>query len=122
MKHVVLAVSLFATLVLALASAGTAAPQAASCTVSPNPASVDGSWTVTAANLPGGEVNRVEKFPDGALATMRIDPAKDGSYSETDTAWYGHQSGTYTYQFVGRVSWPSGSWSKTYATCTVEVG
>lgn len=32
------------------------------------------------------------------------------------------QTGTYTYQFVGRVKWPQGAYSQVYANCSVQVG
>jgi hypothetical protein len=33
----------------------------------------------------------------------------------------GSTTGTYTYEFVGRVSWPSGDTNKIYATCSMQV-
>jgi hypothetical protein len=31
------------------------------------------------------------------------------------------QTGTYKYQFVGRIKWPAGTYSQTYAQCSVAV-
>ena len=124
MKKTLLAVgTLVSALVLAFAAFSQAATKPASCSVTPNPATLGETITVSASGLsPGKEVNRIETFPDGAKSTMRVDVGTDGTYSGTEVAgWYGNQTGDYTIQFVSKVSWPTGDFKTVYATCTFTV-
>jgi hypothetical protein len=53
--------------------------------------------------------------------------AADGTYSVTAQAsstslLAAPQTGTYGYQFVGRVKWPQGTFNQSYASCSMQVG
>ena len=64
-------------------------------------------------------------YPNGTASTGPIDVASDGTFTLTTSsasALPAEQTGTYTYQFVSRVSWPSGSYNKLYESCSVNVG
>jgi hypothetical protein len=69
-------------------------------------------------------------FPDGGKSTGPIPLNADGTYATTGSsdmsASWGvipaGQSGTYSYRFVSRVKWPQGTYTQTYATCSVTVG
>jgi hypothetical protein len=59
--------------------------------------------------------------PDGATLTSPIDTS-GGSYSGSYTgAFWNGETGTYTYAFVGKVSWPAGTYSQVYSTCSAQV-
>jgi hypothetical protein len=49
--------------------------------------------------------------------------ASNGNWSGSYTApdWNG-ETGTYTYTFVGKITWPAGTFSQLYASCSVQVG
>ncbi|HXJ64188.1 MAG TPA: hypothetical protein VNN79_10585 [Actinomycetota bacterium] len=53
--------------------------------------------------------------------TTSIDTS-NGAYSRYYEApiWNG-ETGTYTYAFVGKVTWPAGTYNQVYATCSVQV-
>jgi hypothetical protein len=91
------------------------------CSGSPNQAALGQSWTLSAFGLPtNGIVNLITTYPNGDTLTAPVSPAANGTYS-TSTA-PAQQTGTYGYQFVGRVRWPAGTFNQTYATCSVQVG
>lgn len=98
-----------------------------SCSIAPGQVVLDQDWTVSASGLPG-TVNMIVTFPDGAQSTGPITVA-GGTYTTTGnsnmSASWGfiapEQTGTYTYQFVGRVKWPAGTYSQLYAQCSVVV-
>jgi hypothetical protein len=68
-------------------------------------------------------------FPSGDKISGQITPASDGTISFTGnsnmSAGWGfiapEQKGTYTYQFVGKISWPAGTFTRLYAQCSVVV-
>lgn len=98
------------------AAASANKPAGAQCAVAAN-ANVLSSelYTVSASGLPtGGALNLRVLYPSGNVDTTPI-TATNGSYS-LDTSV--DQTGV-TYEFVGRVSWPSGSTNKVYATCSM---
>jgi hypothetical protein len=98
-----------------------------SCSITPGSVALDQTWTVSAKGLPS-TVNRIITFPDGAQTTGPI-TVSGGSYTTTGnsnmSANWGfiapEQTGTYKYQFVGRVKWPAGTYSQMYAQCSVVV-
>jgi hypothetical protein len=100
------------------------------CSISPSQVVLDQVWTVSASGLPtNSTVNRILTFPDGSTSTGPITVASDGTYTTTGSsdmsASWGfiapEQMGTYTYQFVGKVTWPAGTFKKLYAECSVLV-
>ena len=100
------------------------------CSISPGQVVLDQSWTVSAWGLPpSSTVNMIISFPDGGQATGPITVASNGTFATTGnsdmSASWGfiapEQKGTYTYQFVGKVKWPAGTFSQSYARCTVVV-
>lgn len=98
------------------------------CSITPGQVALDQTWTVSAWGLPS-TVNMIITFPDGAQSTGPITVAPGGTYTTTGnsnmSASWGfiapEQTGTYTYQFVGRIKWPAGTYNQTYARCTVTV-
>jgi hypothetical protein len=98
------------------------------CSISPSQAALDQNWTVSAWGLPS-TVNMIITFPDGAQSTGPITVASDGTYTTTGnsnmSASWGfiapEQTGTYNYQFVGRIKWPAGTYNQLYAQCAVSV-
>jgi len=99
---------------------------ASPCTVNPNPAALDQLFTVSATGLPtGGAVNLIITFPNGTAATSPISVSSNGSYtltmSSAGSMFPSEQTGTYKYQFVGKVKWPAGTFNQSYATCSETV-
>ena len=100
----------------------------AGCSIAPGQVVLDQNWTVSAWGLPS-TVNMIITFPDGASSTGPITVASGGTYTTTGnsnmSASWGfiapEQTGTYKYQFVGRIKWPAGTYNQTYAQCTVTV-
>jgi hypothetical protein len=98
------------------------------CSISPGQVALDQVWTVSAWGLPS-TVNQIITFPNGAQSTGPITVASGGTFTATGSsnmsATWGfiapEQTGTYTYQFVGRVRWPQGTFKQLYATCSVLV-
>jgi hypothetical protein len=98
------------------------------CSITPGQVALDQVWTVSARGLPS-TVNMIITFPDGAQSTGPITVASGGTFSTTGSsnmsASWGfiapEQTGTYKYQFVGRIKWPAGTYSQQYAQCTVSV-
>ena len=99
-----------------------------SCSIAPGAVALDQNWTVSAKGLPS-TVNMIITFPDGGSSTGPITVASGGTYTATGnsnmSASWGfiapEQTGTYKYQFVGRIKWPAGTYSQTYAQCSVTV-
>jgi hypothetical protein len=98
------------------------------CSITPGQVVLDQVWTVSAWGLPS-TVNRILTFPNGASSTGPITVASDGTFTTTgnsnmSAAWgfiQPEQKGTYTYQFVGKIRWPYGTFNQSYATCSVVV-
>jgi hypothetical protein len=98
------------------------------CSITPGQVVLDQDWTVSASGLPS-TVNMIITFPDGGQSTGPITVASGGTYTTTGnsnmSASWGfiapEQTGTYTYQFVGRIKWPAGTYNQKYAQCTVSV-
>jgi hypothetical protein len=98
------------------------------CSIAPGQVVLDQNWTVSAWGLPSN-VNMIITFPDGASSTGPITVASGGTYTTTGnsnmSASWGfiapEQTGTYKYQFVGRIKWPAGTYNQMYAQCTVTV-
>lgn len=97
------------------------------CAINPGQVALDQSWTVSAWGLPS-TVNMIITFPNGAQSTGPI-TVTGGSFTTTGnsnmSASWGfitpEQTGTYKYQFVGRIKWPAGTYSQQYAQCSVSV-
>jgi hypothetical protein len=96
------------------------------CTTSTGSLSVGWSYTVLAWGLPtGGTVNMIVTYPNGSTSTGPVSVASDGTYTLTQssaTATPVEQTGTYAYQFVGRVKWPQGTFNQSYASCSGQIG
>ena len=98
------------------------------CSIAPGQVVLDQNWTVSAAGLPS-TVNMIITFPDGAKSTGPVTIAPGGTFTTTGnsnmSANWGfiapEQTGTYKYQFVGRVKWPAGTYTQLYAQCSVVV-
>jgi hypothetical protein len=97
------------------------------CSISPGQAVLDQVWTVSAWGLPG-TVNLIITFPDGGRLNGPITVSNGGftttGNSNMSASWgfiAPEQKGTYTYQFVGKVTWPAGTFRQSYATCSVVV-
>jgi hypothetical protein len=126
-------VAAIAALVLALAPsalAGKGGSNAAGsgCSISPSQVVLDQSWTVAAWGLPtNSTVNEIITWPDGGQTTGPIAVASNGTFTTTGNSDMSpgfiapEQTGTYTYQFVGKVKWPAGSFTQSYAKCSVAV-
>jgi len=100
------------------------------CSISPNAVVLDQVWTTSARGLPtSSTVNMIITFPDGGQLTGPITVSSDGTFTTTGnsnmSATWGlitpEQTGTYTYQFVGKVKWPAGTFRQSYAKCAVSV-
>lgn len=107
-----------------------AAPVRGGCAITPSAVALDQVWTVNASGLPAkSTVNQIITFPDGGQSTGPINVSSNGTYSATGnsnmSASWGfiapEQTGTYRYQYVGKLKWPAGTFNTTYATCTVQV-
>lgn len=101
--------------------------KAPACAVTPTSVSLNQSFSVNAVGLPtGSPVNLIRKYPNGTTETMPISIASGGTYSLTqssaDSVLPSQQTGAYNYTFVGKVKWPQGTYSQTYASCSVSVG
>jgi len=98
------------------------------CSIAPRQVGLDQVWTVSAWGLASG-ANMIVTFPDGATSAGPVTVASGGTYVTTGnsnmSASWGfiapEQTGTYTYQFVNRIKWPAGTYTKSYATCSVQV-
>jgi hypothetical protein len=121
MRHTTLAVAVVVAAVLSIVSTAGAAKRDPACTASPSSVSSGDGYTVSAHGLPGGNVNLVVFVPDGTKMTTSIDTS-NGAYSRYYEApiWNG-ETGNYTYAFVGKVTWPAGTYNQVYATCSVQV-
>jgi hypothetical protein len=106
-------------------TAGAAKPDPA-CSIAPNAVSVDQSYTLSAWGLPAGSaVNLIVTYPNGLKVTGPVSVAANGTYTLTQSsanAMPAEQTGTYGYQFVGKVRWPQGTFNQSYASCLVQVG
>lgn len=101
-----------------------------SCSITPSQVVLDQVWTVSARGLPtGSSLNMILTFPNGAQSVGQITVASDGTFTTTGnsnmSATWGfitpEQKGTYTYQFVGKIRWPYGTYRQSYSTCSVVV-
>lgn len=121
---IVLALAAMATAFVIVSPAG--AKRDPNCSVSPGHVALDQSWTVSAFGLPtGGSVNMIATYPNGTTLTGPVSVASDGTLTFTSssaTALPAGHTGTYTYQFVGKMFWPAGTFKQSYATCSVQVG
>jgi hypothetical protein len=98
------------------------------CAISPGQVALDQVWTVSAWGLPS-TVNMILTFPSGGQSIGPVTVASNGTFTTTGnsnmSATWGfiapEQTGTYTYQFVGRIRWPEGTFKQLYATCSVVV-
>jgi hypothetical protein len=115
----VAAIATFAAVVLV--APAVAAKRDPACSITPSTVDVGQSYTVSAHGLPGGNVNLIVTAPDGATMTSAISTS-NGNWSVTYTApvWNG-ETGSYTYTFVGKVTWPAGTYNQLYAVCSTDV-
>jgi hypothetical protein len=100
------------------------------CSISPGQVVLDQSWIVSAWGLPtNSTVNMIITFPDGGQSTGPIGVATNGTFatagnSNMSASWgfiAPQQKGTYSYRFVGKVKWPAGTFTLSYAHCSVVV-
>jgi hypothetical protein len=115
---------LLLTLLPAAAIAGKGKSADPGCSMSSGQVVLDQSWTVSAWGLPRSTVNLIVRFPDGTTVTGPITAASDGTFTTTQSsadAIPAEQTGTYTYEFVGSVKWPAGTFNQLYATCSMKV-
>jgi hypothetical protein len=121
-KAALVAISLIAAGCFA-AGASANKPGAAQCWASSSEVAIGSSYNISASGLPSnGTVNLVVFYPDGGRLTTPVSNS-DGSFSmqaSTGSTFQAAEAGSYTFKFVGKVSWPSGSWSKEYATCSMQ--
>ena len=107
---------------------GSSGGSGSGCAISPSQVALDQIWTVSASGLPS-TVNMIITFPNGAQSIGPVTVASDGTFTTTGnsnmSATWGfiapEQTGTYTYQFVGKIRWPYGTFRQSYATCSVLV-
>ena len=122
-------ISLVALVPSALAGKPASGGTRSGCSISPSQAVLDQVWTVSAWGLPSSTVNLNLTFPNGAQSIGTINVESGGSFTTTGnsnmSATWGfitpEQKGTYTYQFVNRIKWPGGTFTQSYATCSVVV-
>ena len=121
MRNTALAAAVVVAAVLSVVSTAGASKRDPACSVSPGSVSSGEGYTVSAHGLPGGNVNLIATAPDGAKMTSAIN-ISNGSWSRYYEAptWNG-ETGTYTYAFVGKVTWPAGTYNQLYAVCSVQV-
>src|SRR5262249_8985761 len=109
---------------------GGAGTTSSGCSISPGQVVLDQVWTVSASGLPtNSTLNLIITFPNGAQSTSPIAVGSGGTYATTGnsnmSASWGfiapEQKGAYTYQFVNKVRWPAGTFTKSYASCSVVV-
>jgi hypothetical protein len=128
MKKVILLALAATSVVFLVVSPAIAGKRDAGCSASSGTASLDRSSAVTAWGLPtSSTVNLIVTYPDGSTGTGPVPVAADGTYSVTAQAsstslLAAPQTGTYGYQFVGRVKWPQGTFNQSYASCSMQVG
>jgi hypothetical protein len=67
----------------------------------------------------GGDVNMIVSYPNGTKFIGVIPVNSNGTFTTVQSPG---DDGTYTYQFVGKVRWPQGTFNQSYATCSVQVG
>lgn len=123
-KAILLALAATSVVFVAVSPATAGKPDPA-CSISSALVSRDQSYTISAWGLPtGGMVNLIVTYPNGATAVGPVLVASNGTYTLTQSsvnAMPAGQTGTYTYQFVGKVRWPQGTFNQSYATCAVRV-
>ena len=121
MKKTVLVTVVVVAALLSVVSIASASKKDPPCSITPGNVSSGQSYSVSAAGLPNRNVNLVVTAPDGATLTSWIDTS-GGSYSGSYTgAFWNAETGRYSYAFVGKVSWPAGTYSQVYSTCSVQV-
>jgi hypothetical protein len=100
------------------------------CSIAPSSVSLNQTWTGSAWGLPtGGTVNMILTFPDGSQYMGTITVNSNGTItftgnSDMSASWgfiTPQQVGTYNYNFVNKLKWPAGTFTKSYATCSVVV-
>jgi hypothetical protein len=110
----------------ALVSTAGAARHDPPCSITPGSVALDQSYTLSASGLPtGGTVNMIVTYPNGTTGTGPVSVASDGTFTLTTSsanAYPPEQVGTYSYQFVGKVRWPEGTFNQSYSSCAVQVG
>jgi hypothetical protein len=123
-RDILFALAAMAILVAVVSPA--AAKRDPNCSINPGQVALDQSWTLSAFGLPtGSQVNLITTYPNGTTMTGPISVAADGTYTLTQSsadALPVEQTGTYGYQFVGKVKWPAGTFTQSYASCSVHVG
>jgi hypothetical protein len=117
MRTTALAATVVVAALLSVVSTASASKRDPACSATPGSVTAGQSYTVSAHGLPGGNVNLVVTVPGGTTMTSLID-SSNGNWSGAYTA---PESGTYTYMFVGKVTWPAGTYNQVYATCSAQV-
>jgi hypothetical protein len=109
---------------------GGSGPSGSGCSITPGQVALDQVWTTSAWGLPtSSSVNMILTFPSGDQSIRSISVTSDGTFTTTGNSnmTYGwgwiapEQKGTYTYQFVNKLRWPAGTFTKSYGTCSVVV-
>ena len=119
-KTAIAAAVVVAALMSVVATAG-ASRKDPPCSINPGSVSSGQSYAVSVDGLPSRNVNLVVSTPDGSTMTSAIDTS-GGSWSGSYTgAFWNGETGTYAYAFVGKVSWPTGTYNQVYSTCSVAV-
>jgi len=114
-------------LALAAKPTGGGGTTGSGCSIAPGQVGLDQVWTVSAWGLPS-TVNMIINFPNGGQTIGPV-TVTNGTFTTTGnsnmSASWGfivpEQTGTYTYQFVGRIKWPAGTFNQSYASCSVVV-
>jgi hypothetical protein len=121
MRKTALAAAVVVAALLSVVSTAGAAKKDPPCSINPGSVSSGQGYTVSAHGLPGGNVNLIVAAPDGTKMTSAVGTS-GGTYSGYyEAPVWGNQTGTYTYAFVGKVTWPAGTYNQLYATCSVQV-
>ncbi|HYY63080.1 MAG TPA: hypothetical protein VE688_00595 [Gaiellaceae bacterium] len=126
---VVLALVLVPVALAGKGQGGQGGSTSSGCSISPGQVALDQVWTVSAWGLPSTTVNMILTFPNGAQSVGPVTVGSNGTFTTTGnsnmSASWGfitpEQRGTYTYQFVGKIRWPYGTYTKSYGTCAVVV-
>jgi len=118
---VALATALLALLLVPAALAG--GKKDPGCTVSAAQVQFGQDFTVSAYELPSTAVDLIFKSPNAGWTTQALPVNSNGTYAFTFNSNMvgGYTPGTYSFQFVSKVSWPAGTYRTSYAFCSVYV-
>jgi len=87
-----------------------------SCSISPNPVAVGGSYVISASGLPTDTtLNLMWTDPNGNTSGIALGSTASGSYAISESA---ASAGTWTYSFTGLIKQQN---TTVYATCSAVV-